>query len=198
MPRSKKPKKPVAHIETTPLGIGGKLRVVVFDEPPPRDVGPLRKAHAAFQLWGDAVEQQFWTDYFGCPPTEFYVKGTTCDPMGREFTPEGKPFGRRKSNGWELSSKLPVDSDELGAHVAYLIDKLGLPRPDFQQLIRDRSISARMFCFLDNTNGDRSSEIDEKLLKVLQISQIEFDVDEYPQEVWIVNKDRKKLYKAWI
>jgi hypothetical protein len=189
-----KPDKPAGRVETADLGIGGEIRRLILDVPP--HAGVRRLAHASFQLFGDAIEPEFWNSYFGCSATHFHRKGDSCGPDGAEYSPSGRRYGRHKFSCWSISSEYRVDSDLLEPHVAYLVEALGLPRSGFAGLIREQSLTTRVFCFWDNSTGDRVPVVGVDVLQVLQMSDTPLEIDEYPQEIGVIDGDTR--YKAWI
>lgn len=192
MPKSKKP---LAHVETTSLGIAGEMHRVVWNASL-RQRASSGAAYATFQLIGDLVEPEFWNAYFGLLPSEFHRKGESVAPDGADISPSGRPCARHKSCVWSLTSRGQVVSDDLDPHLRYLIDMLALPRPDFADLLARHSLISRMFCFWENPDGGRVPVVAERLHSILKTSAIALEIDEYPQQIWTM-KDGKKV-KAWI
>ena len=112
------------------------------------DQSPRVLAKASFGIDGDAVDPAFWTNYFRCEPSEAHVK------TDRGVAPSGSRWAPLPAS-WALSSETWVNNDQLHPHLSFLVTTLALPRPDFGALLRERSLTSRVFCFWVNDNGDR-------------------------------------------
>jgi hypothetical protein len=167
------------RIKTNSLGLGGELN---------RLVPPV--ATASFAIHGDAVEPAFWTSYFKCEPSESRIKSGDrgLAPSGRRYAP--------LPGLWLLSSEAWVADDQLDPHLSFLVTKLALPRPDLGDLLRERKLTCRIFCFWVNDKGDRVPNPRADYLDIFRSCGIGFEIDEYPQQIGVL-KDGK-TFKAWI
>jgi hypothetical protein len=177
------------RVKTTSLGLGGDLDRLVLpstcDNHSPRVL-----AKASFSIHGDAVEPAFWTDYFGCEPTESRVWSDD-----RGLAPSGRRYAPR-AGLWDLSTETLISNDLLDPHLSFLITKLALPRPDLGALLRELAPKSRVFCFWQNDSGDRVPDVRPEYLDIFRACEIGFEIDEYPQQIRIL--DGGKTYKAWI
>jgi hypothetical protein len=177
------------RVKTTSLGIGGDLHRHV--PPPTRDGhSPRILAKASFGIHGDAVEPAFWTDYFTCEPSYSRVKSED-----RGFAPSGHRHAPLLGL-WLLSTEASINSDQLNPHLAWLVARLALPRPDLGALLRKRMLTSRVFCFWADDGGDRVPDARPEYLDIFRASGIGFEIDEYPQQIGILHGP--KTYKAWV
>jgi hypothetical protein len=140
----------------------------------PRSSNPDRLAHASMSIYGDDLDPEFWTSYFGCVSDRSLIKGV------EKLTHKGIPSGFVARTGmWSVSSKDAVSSDDLTPHIEYLVSKLLLPRPDLGQLLEQRGETMRCFCYWDNYSGDRIPVIDPRLEAVIKESGGYIEIDEY-------------------
>jgi hypothetical protein len=177
------------RVKTTSLGVGGDLHR--FVPSPTRDShSPRVLAKASFSIHGDAVEPAFWTDYFGCKPTESRVWSDE-----RGLAPSGRRYAPR-AGLWNLSTEASISNDHLDPHLSFLVTKLALPRLDLGALLRELAPKSRVFCFWQNDSGDRVPDVRPEYLDIFRASGIGFEIDEYPQQIGILGG--RKTYKAWI
>jgi hypothetical protein len=177
------------RVKTTSLGVGGDLHQLVtptaYDSNPP----PVL-AKASFGIYGNAVDIAFWTDYFKCEPSDSRAKSED-----RGFAPSGRRYSIRPAM-WLLSTEVWVNNDLLDPHLSFLVAKLALPRSALGALLRERTLTSRVFCFWQNDSGDRVPDVRTEYLDIFRACEIGFEIDEYPQQIGIL--DSGKTYKAWI
>jgi hypothetical protein len=143
------------------------------DDAPQPGAG-YRLAHASVSVYGDQIDPDFWTGYFGCSPDKTRIKGV------KFTTPTGRPSKFGASIGiWAISSREAVLSDQLTPHIDYLVSKLLLPRADLPKLLELRGETMRCFCYWDNYSGDRIPVIDPRLEAVIKESGGYIEIDEY-------------------
>jgi hypothetical protein len=131
-------------------------------------------AHATFYISGDALEPAFWTAYFDIEPDTAIVKG---QPF---TTPSGRPNRAPGRIGlWGVRSEGAVRSNSLEPHLRYLVERLGLPRADLQQLLLDKAAHMRFFCYWENENGDRTPDVPDDIRAMMQSMGGTIEIDEY-------------------
>ena len=177
------------RVKTTSLGVGGDLHQLVTPTASDSNSSPVL-AKASFGIYGNTVDTAFWTDYFKCEPSDFRAKSED-----RGFAPSGRRYSIRPGM-WSLSTEVWVNNDLLDPHLSFLVTKLALPRPDLGALLRERTLTSRVFCFWQNDSGDRVPDVRPEYLDIFRACEIGFEIDEYPQQIGIL--DSGKTYKAWI
>jgi hypothetical protein len=131
-------------------------------------------AFASMSLYGDALDPDLWTTYFGCRPDTALIKGI------EKLTRTGRASGFKAGIGvWGISSREAVVSNDLGPHIEYLVSKLLLPRPDLRKLLEQRGETMRCFCYWANYSGDRIPVIDPRLEAIIKESGGYIEIDEY-------------------
>lgn len=131
-------------------------------------------AHASFSVAGDTLDPEFWTAYFGLEPDTSVTKG---QPF---MTPSGRLSRFPGRTGvWGVSSKAFVRSDLLEPHLRYLVQSLNLPRPDLRQLLADKNVKMRFFCYWDNESGDRVPDVPEDIRQLCESLGGIVEIDEY-------------------
>ncbi|WP_061162273.1 DUF4279 domain-containing protein [Caballeronia temeraria] len=131
-------------------------------------------AHATFYISGDTLSPDFWSQYFGVEPDITIVKG---QPF---ITPSGRPSQVPGRVGlWGVESKAAVQSDCLEAHLRYLVDRLRLPRTDLRQLLEDRAVGMRFFCYWDNETGNRAPDVPDDIRAMMEALGGTIEIDEY-------------------
>ena len=99
----------------------------------PQPAAGYRLAHASMSVYGDQIDPDFWTSYFGCSPDKTRIKSVKfITPAGR-FSKFGASIGI-----WAVSSREAVLSDHLTPHIEYLVSRLLLPRGDLPTLLELR------------------------------------------------------------
>jgi hypothetical protein len=149
------------------------------------------RAHATFTLSGDAVSPDFWTGYFGINPNISVIKG---QPF---ITPSGCLSSVPGRTGvWGIHSKSAVHEDSLSPHLRYLISRLGLPRDDFLDLLRETGAMMRFLCYWDNYSGNRVPDIPNDIRDLVSSFGGAIEIDEYPQKQKFIGQDGEK--DVWV
>lgn len=155
-------------------------------------------AYASFELTGDKLVPSFWTRFFRRSPTHKHVKGgVPCIRQDyRSLSPAVPRLAPYRTGEWSLTSRARIDSDDLDAHLGYLIERLRFPRIHLQHFMAEDGLTARVVCFWDNARGDRMPVIDPALRKVFADSGVPIAIDEYPRPITVTDGD--KTYQAWL
>ncbi|MGF6369793.1 hypothetical protein OKW40_002543 [Paraburkholderia sp. RAU6.4a] len=131
-------------------------------------------AHATFYISGDSLEPAFWTAYFDIKPDTAITKG---QPF---TTPSGRPSSAPGRVGlWGVRSEGAVRSDSLEPHLRYLIGRLNLPRAELGQLLADKGLRMRFFCYWDNESGDRVPDVPDDIRTMMEAMGGTVEIDEY-------------------
>jgi hypothetical protein len=131
-------------------------------------------AFATFHVVGDSVVPSFWTGYFGVEPDTAICKGETF------ITPSGRASRALGRVGlWGFGSKPFVDSDALGPHLRYLVDRLNLTRPGLRELLERERLKARFWCYWDNQTGDRIPDVPDDIRAMMESLGGVIEIDEY-------------------
>ncbi|ALE59399.1 DUF4279 domain-containing protein [Paraburkholderia sp. RL17-368-BIF-A] len=131
-------------------------------------------AHATFSIAGDDIVPESWTRYFGVVPDVAITKGDpVIDPTGqrRQFT--------RRTGVWSVRSKSAIQSDHLEPHLRYLVERLGLPRPDLRDLLKTQSARVRFFCYWFNEPGHCVPDVPDDIRAMMESMGGIVDIDEY-------------------
>lgn len=133
-----------------------------------------QRAHASFTIYQDIEPPEFWTMYFGVAPSRAGAKGQ----------PRVMPSGRVndfpwRQGTWSLSSEGAVSSDDLSPHLRYLVDRLGLPRPDLLEIVKRTGAQMRFFCYWDNDTGDRAPDVPDDIRAMVDAMGGTVEIDEY-------------------
>ncbi len=133
-------------------------------------------AHATFTITGDRVVPRVWSDYFGVEPD-------ICIEKGKPFkTPSGRISSSLGRVGvWGCRSKGIIAADTLDPHIRYLMARLGLPRLDLPEKLRQSQAWMRILCFWSNYGRDRVAMVDPQLKQAIESSGGVIEIDEYPQ-----------------
>ena len=130
-------------------------------------------AYATFHVMGDTVEPTFWTAYFGVSPD-------TAIEKGKPFvTPSGRPGGPGRVGLWGVSSKLLVRSDNLSPHLRCLTERLNLTRGDLPQVVAEKGVRLRFFCYWRNQGGDRAPDIPQDIRVIMETLGGTIEIDEH-------------------
>lgn len=183
------------RIITASLGLAGDWHRLVGPDGT-RVVGEhghaARRAYASFQVMAPDLDPAQWTSYFGVAPTSSHRRGESCGPAGEEVSPSGAPWARYRQGSWSLGSEQAIEDDLLDPHIAWLIQALGLPRPDFAERLRREDADCRVFCFWDNSSGDRVPIVGEASTTTLAAAGVRLEIDEYPQQLTTI--DGRKVW----
>ncbi|WP_244848148.1 DUF4279 domain-containing protein [Caballeronia sp. SL2Y3] len=131
-------------------------------------------AYASFSIYQDVEPPEFWTGYFGLPPSTTGVKG-----QPRLTLSGGKSAFPWRQGYWSVSSKDVVSSDYLSPHLRYLVSLLGLPRGDLRAQIERQHAQVRFFCYWNNADGNRVPDVPPDIRRMADATGIEIDIDEY-------------------
>jgi hypothetical protein len=152
----------------------GTFVISHLDSPESTRGHPL--AFASASVYGDHLDRNEWTRYFGIEPDVSLVKGELFK------TPSGRMSKFPARTGlWSCTSKSAIADDNLDPHLKYLILLLGLPRADLPAQLVNHSAKMRFFCYWSNYSGDRVPVIDPALRDVIESSGATIEIDEYPQ-----------------
>jgi len=133
-----------------------------------------RLASASFTISGDHVEPEWWTLYFGVTPDTALKKGERLrDPTGQNRVL------RRRISVWGVDSENAVRSDKLEPHLRYLVQRLGLPRPDLKAHIESVRAKVRFFCYWVNESGDRVPDVPDDIRTMMEAMGGTVEIDEY-------------------
>jgi hypothetical protein len=117
---------------------------------------------------------EFWTNYFGVEPDMQSVKGQF------RVTPSGRISKFPARIGvWNITSEAVVRSDDLTPHLRYLVDRLGLPRPDLRELIARTGARMRFFCYWVNESGQRVPDVPDDIRAMMEAMGGTVEIDEY-------------------
>ncbi len=109
----------------------------------------------------------FWTRYFGVEP----------DYSGRKGEPITTTLGRLASgdgriNSWVVASETAVESGSLDNHLAYIIERLKLPRSDLPNVLAENFSTLLCFFSWDNRIGEPRPDMSKILLEKFSQSGI--------------------------
>lgn len=131
-------------------------------------------AYVTFSVAGDTLNPEFWTAYFGVPSDFSVVKGQ------RFKTPSGRLSSVPGRTGvWGIRSKTAVRSDLLEPHLRYLVERLNFPHPDLRQLLLDKDVHMRFFCYWENEAGDRVPDVPDDVRTMMEEMGGTIEIDEY-------------------
>ncbi|MFL6702139.1 MAG: DUF4279 domain-containing protein [Paraburkholderia graminis] len=137
-------------------------------------MGSRQLAYASFSIAGDEVILEFWTDYFGVKPDMVIIKGEPfLTPSGRMSRAPGR------TSIWSVRSKSAIQSDHLEPHLRYLVERLGLPRPDLRDLLKTQSARVRFFCYWFNEPGHCVPDVPDDIRAMMESMGGIVDIDEY-------------------
>jgi len=72
-----------------------------------------------------------------------------------------------------------VRSDKLEPHLRYLVQRLGLPRPDLKAHIESVRAKVRFFCYWVNESGDRVPDVPDDIRTMMEAMGGTVEIDEY-------------------
>jgi hypothetical protein len=143
-----------------------------------------RLAYASCSISGDNLDPDFWTRYFGREPDIKVIKGK---PFVTPWVRMSSGPGR--TGVWGCSSRKAIHDNSLYPHIAYLIDTLGLPRPNIANLIEQMGQKMRVLCYWSNYEGDRIPRVSESLRSILATCGAVLEIDQYPQSHKFLDRD---------
>lgn len=135
---------------------------------------PHALAHATFIISGASVQPDFWTLYFGVQPDREIEKGQPFKLPSGDLSPRAGKLGL-----WAVESKAAVQSDQLGPHLKYLFDRLGLPRADLRELAAARDAKMALWCYWTNETGDRVPDVSSDVREMMEALGGTVEIDEY-------------------
>ncbi|MBN3803428.1 DUF4279 domain-containing protein [Paraburkholderia sp. Ac-20336] len=130
-------------------------------------------AYATFHVMGDAVVPMFWTEYFGLSPDTAIAKG---EPF---VTPSGRLAGPGRVGLWGSSSKRFIHSNDLTPHLRFLVQRLNLARVDLPQVVAEKEVKLRFFCYWNTRSGDRVTDIPQDIRTMMEALGGTIEIDEY-------------------
>ena len=135
---------------------------------------PHALAHATFIISGASVRPEFWTSYFGVQPDRVIEKGQPFKLPSGNLSPRPGKLGL-----WAVESKAAVQSEHLGPHLRYLVDRLGLPRADVRELAEAQGAKLALWCYWMNESGDRVPDVPEDIRAMMEAMGGTVEIDEY-------------------
>jgi hypothetical protein len=149
-----------------------------------------RLCHATFQVVGEDLIPEDWSDYFDVDPTFSVRNGCRMFPHNPDSTIMAT------IGVWNLSTRDHVASDDLDPHVRKLLSVLRLPRPDFQDKLEACGLKAYIRVYWRNDTGDRIPSLSDPVSALLAGERIEVEIDEYPQTI-NVEDENGVIHQAW-
>ena len=118
----------------------------------------------------EQISPEFWTGYFGVEPDYLGHKGEAL------LTPSGRlASGGGRLNSWVVTSHQHVESISLNDHIAYVIERLNLPRADLTSVLTKNLSTLLCFYSWNNGTGEPRPALLTTLLKKLAQSGIKLE-----------------------
>jgi len=132
------------------------------------DYATCARTYASLRVFTDGLDPDGVTQVLGCQPTNLHRKG---DPVGRS----GHTY--RPMNGWFLSSKDSVSSDDLRRHIDWLLDRVDTT--ELGALHHERDAQSDVFCYWESTSGHGGPSLNPGQMIRLADLGLSINIDTY-------------------
>lgn len=125
--------------------------------------------YASASIYGDKLDPEFWSKYFGITPNISIKKGD-------EFRVRDKLL-RRRTGVWSRSTKGELCVNDALSHTNHMMRILGLPRDNLKNTLLEKEVEMRFFFYVNSYNkNDLSLPDDIKNLLDSCGIEVEFDI----------------------
>ena len=125
------------------------------------------RTYANFSLTGQDLDPAEASSIFQIEPSDSFRAGDL-----------RKNGTRWKHGHWSLESKDHLESDELSAHIEWLLDRLE-PSQAYIASLQAANIRSRIFCYWELKSGSGGPSFTPALLSRLVVLNVELDIDFY-------------------